>query len=987
MSSQPIDKKLLKSLEPLSNLSPDKLDELAQKSRLEKLPAERILFRQGDRHNRLLYVLSGQVELRTSGQKKKQLIKAKTDQARYPIAEQLPRPCTARTKSEVTLLSLDQNLLEILMGDVQQDAIEVTDLSGEHDAGWMLRFLQSPAFLHLPTENIQTLLMKLEEIPFKKGDVIVKQGDESDFYYIVQEGRCSVSRRPAPNIEEIKLAILGVGDGFGEEALITGGKRNATITMLEDGSLMRMKKSDFLELLIKPLINGYNEQQVIKNLAQGSLVIDVRNHDAFEKNHIEGSINIPLSMLRVKIPGLNPERDYILVCEDGTQSEAAAFLLIQHGLNCHVLTGGLNSTNISVASTTAVSETQVETHITRQADENQNIAKAKAHRLKQETEQAKKEAHELANRARAAEQAKASAELELKRVKDKVLAQKNSALQSAQQQIQRETERAKKAELEFQKLLDEQNKNADRQSALNKSLQQAEKMAQESARVAAEAHKQAEREAQEIRQQAEKEAQRLRAEMEAERRQHEQLIAQSRKQEQRQQQAIEEARQKAREVVKHTADEAKAEADSIRQQAVQEAEALREEIEHTRSELERSITDAEQKGELQRKMLLEEAQREAEQVALKTTREAELAAEQIRLNALQEVERLREEMETAKQLVEQEAERVRLQQQQQQQHEQEQQAKQKIEQAERVLQQKLEEEEQVHQKLLAEQARLQEELEIKQKAEQAERARQQEQQAKQKAEQAEHARQQEQQAKQKAEQAERAQQQKLEEEQVERKKQETARKNAEAIKAKLEAAAREKQKQQETQIPAGGLSVGSFTIKESKDRILLESDDDSFIFKLPRITTINKEKLLHEANQAHNQPKEELPSFEVDSDEPMLAKSEPQFIGTTALDAILDEATTSHKSKNKNYFAMAAALLLAVGLGGFAYLKMDNLQLPGQTAMQPASNKTTARILQQGKAPGRDLATAEQKAKQEAESEFEDLLNKWKKSIRNENEQ
>ncbi|MEJ2140836.1 MAG: cyclic nucleotide-binding domain-containing protein [Gammaproteobacteria bacterium] len=936
MSSQPIDKKLLKSLEPLGSLTPDKLDELAQKSRIEKMPADRILFRQGDRNKRLYYVLAGQVELSINGQKRKQIIKGKTDKARYPIAEESPRPSTARTKTEVTVLNVDQDLLEILVGDITQDAIEVTDLSGEHDAGWMLRFLQSPAFLHLPTENIQKLLVSLEEVSFQKGDVIVRQGDESDYYYIVQEGRCQVSRKPAPNTQDIKLAQLGVGDGFGEEALITSGKRNATISMLEDGSLMRLGKDDFLELLIRPLIHFYDEQEVIKHLAQGSLVIDVRNHDAFNENHIEGSINIPLSMLRAKIPGLNPERDYILVCDDGIQSEAAAFLLIQHGLNCHVLKNGLGAANIKTASPAAVAETtatKVETQKTRQADENKHIALAKAKRLKAERLRAKQQADQLADQARAAEQAKTSAESQLKRLKDKVQAQKDSALQSAQQQIQREMERAKKAEEELKTLVAAQNKNAEHQSSLNASLQQAEKQAQEQARIAQEVHKQAELEAAKIRKQAEQEAKRLRAEMEAERRQHEKAIEKARQEEARQKQrAIEEARQKAREAVKHTAAEAKAEADSIRQQAVQEASALRAEIEHTRGELEKSISDAQQKGELQRQMLLEEAQREAERVALNTTRQAEIEAEKIRLKALEEAERLRAEMESAKHLVEQEAQRVRMQQQQ------ELQSQQKAVLAERSRQQKLAEQKR------AEQIRKKQAQQVKTRQQQAAVAK------------------------------------------ADKAKQEKARQHAEAIKAKLEATAKEKFEQQQAHIPSGGLSVGNFTVKESKDRILLDSEEDSFIFKLPSITRIDKEKLLKEAGEARHLKKEELPSFEEDLDEPVFPKTEPQFTGTATFDANLDDGIGYHKEKNKNYFAIAAALVLAIGLGGFAYLKMTSIDVPGQTALQQKSNKTAASLLKQHKASKSQIAAAEKKVKKDAVGEFEALLNKWKRSIQD-NEQ
>ena len=51
------------------------------------------------------------------------------------------------------------------------------------------------------------------------------------------------------NRDGLKLAELGGGESFGEEALISDAKRNATITMGRDGALGRLGKDDFEELL------------------------------------------------------------------------------------------------------------------------------------------------------------------------------------------------------------------------------------------------------------------------------------------------------------------------------------------------------------------------------------------------------------------------------------------------------------------------------------------------------------------------------------------------------------------------------------------------------------------------------------------------------------------------------------------------------------------------------------------------------------------
>ncbi|MDX1824473.1 MAG: cyclic nucleotide-binding domain-containing protein, partial [Thiohalomonadales bacterium] len=211
LGKKSIDKKILKTLEPLSSLTLDKLDELASKSTVEDLPAGRIVFRQGERDKRVIYLLNGQLEVTATGKARGDIIKAKTEEAKHPIAPTLPRQGTAKTKTNCTLLYIDSDLLEIVMEEDTSGLIEVSELGADDDSAWMLRFLQSRAFLKLPTENIQTLLMKLEEVPAKKGDIIIQQGDKNDYYYIIRSGRCAVSRRPAPKAKEVQLTVLNAG--------------------------------------------------------------------------------------------------------------------------------------------------------------------------------------------------------------------------------------------------------------------------------------------------------------------------------------------------------------------------------------------------------------------------------------------------------------------------------------------------------------------------------------------------------------------------------------------------------------------------------------------------------------------------------------------------------------------------------------------------------------------------------------------------------
>ena len=93
---------------------------------------------------------------------------------------------------------IDSDLLDILLTWDQLSGIEVSDISveeeeSEDDRGdWMTRILQSKAFLRIPPANIQTMFMRLQELLVKAGQVIIKQGEEGDYYYIICHGKCRV---------------------------------------------------------------------------------------------------------------------------------------------------------------------------------------------------------------------------------------------------------------------------------------------------------------------------------------------------------------------------------------------------------------------------------------------------------------------------------------------------------------------------------------------------------------------------------------------------------------------------------------------------------------------------------------------------------------------------------------------------------------------------------------------------------------------------
>lgn len=328
---------------PLDALSPDNLKELSRKARHVNVPAGKYLFRGGDHPEAQLFLVKGTVELVGDGGVEK-TIEGGSQPARSSIESLGPTAKTARAKTDVVALAVDRDLLDLMLTWDQTGGYRVEELADEAgEADWMTRLLQTECFRRIPPANIQAIFMRMEPVGYKAGDVVIRQGDPGDYFYIVRDGRCRVTRSTKAKPEGVRLAELGPGDSFGEEALISDKERNATITMLADGTLMRLSKEDFNSLLNEPLLQWVSFDQAADLVQSGSAWIDVRLPDEYKNGHVRGAQNLPLFVLRMKAQKLDPSQTHILYCDTGRRSSAASFILSERGFDVRVLKNGIAS--------------------------------------------------------------------------------------------------------------------------------------------------------------------------------------------------------------------------------------------------------------------------------------------------------------------------------------------------------------------------------------------------------------------------------------------------------------------------------------------------------------------------------------------------------------------------------------------------------------------------------------------------------------------
>jgi CRP-like cAMP-binding protein/rhodanese-related sulfurtransferase len=352
LSGSPKDLALLKSFSPLDGMRPENLMALARRARRLQAPKGRLLFTEGDDEKQTFYLLSGTVDLMSEGEIVG-TVRSGTPKAKNPLAHALPRPYSAVVTSDrIEYLHIDSEFLDVVVTWDQTGSYKVSELRGLEENGpsaddWMTALLQSKAFHRIPPANLQAVFMRLQRIDFRAGEVVIKQGTEGDFIYVIVKGSCIVTRETPLNKEGIKLAELRMGDTFGEEALIQDTRRNATVTMSSDGCLMRLGKDDFRKLLHEPLLEWVDYSDAKRIVAEGGQWIDVRLPSEFEHYRADGALNIPLYSLRLKMGGLDRNRNYVICCDTGRRSSACAYILSERGFNASVLRGGLSATEVA----------------------------------------------------------------------------------------------------------------------------------------------------------------------------------------------------------------------------------------------------------------------------------------------------------------------------------------------------------------------------------------------------------------------------------------------------------------------------------------------------------------------------------------------------------------------------------------------------------------------------------------------------------------
>ena len=155
-----------------------------------------------------------------------------------------PRSATVRAESDVVAYEMLRNVLDIMMKN--------KSFKSRIDQNYRRRALENhlrgvPMFADLSPDFIEHLKESVELLRFAPGQIIARQGDPADSFYLMRIGFVKISESYPGG--ELVLAYLSRGDYFGEIGLLGGSARTATCTALDHVEVVRISAEDFLQMV------------------------------------------------------------------------------------------------------------------------------------------------------------------------------------------------------------------------------------------------------------------------------------------------------------------------------------------------------------------------------------------------------------------------------------------------------------------------------------------------------------------------------------------------------------------------------------------------------------------------------------------------------------------------------------------------------------------------------------------------------------------
>ncbi len=246
------------------------ISKITQQALLLQFMPGGVICREGDYEETFYIILAGEVEVTTKTQSNDRVFLAELGKGQFfgeigPLSGQA-RIATVTALTRTVVLQISKELFREMLRRAPNIKQRIDQKYIERSLNTHLR--QVALFSSLPEKILEALANGVELLSFKKGEVIIKEGDDGDCLYLVRSGFVKVSNGPLEH--EAILTYLREGSYFGEMALIADERRTANVVAMTEVETVRIDKREFQQILsLYPEVKDQIQDTIVKRQESG----------------------------------------------------------------------------------------------------------------------------------------------------------------------------------------------------------------------------------------------------------------------------------------------------------------------------------------------------------------------------------------------------------------------------------------------------------------------------------------------------------------------------------------------------------------------------------------------------------------------------------------------------------------------------------------------------------------------------------------------